>query len=215
MQRKQLFPFALLFAWTLGGCESPETSDQIAKLQEQIGKIAQQLNETKKQVDGLQEANQRSVRSLENLEATIERLTSASPALSAGKATKGGASPIVAKSPEEAQLRVALSSGKSTQKSLIEQDVEASSPRQSHDVLVAAASPPSLPATIGDSLQSEEYQAAARKEINTTVAAVSCSQVWKYLGQGKSPEATARALGVPVVAIHACEQKVGRSGGSR
>ena len=204
MQSKQVFPFALLCVWTLGGCASSETADQIAKLQEQIGRMAQQLSETKKQVDGLQEANQQSVRSLENLAATVESLTLASSAANGVKAAKGGVSMAVGKSQD--QLQGSFSSGRGSHKPFTEQDVGASSLSPSRDVVIAALSPFGS-AAIGDNgIPAEEPQ--------TAVADVSCSQVWKLIGQGKSPEAAARALGVAAVAVHACEQKVGRGGES-
>jgi hypothetical protein len=204
MQGKQLLPVVLMVAWTLGGCESAESTDRLAKLQEQIGRLAQQLTETQKQVDGLQEANQRSIRSLEELEATVERLTAPAPSPLAGKAPRGDAN------------TTALSPGKSSQSSLTEQDVASSHrlQRKSGDALAAEVTPLTLPATDEDNLQSEEPEAATSKETDATVVAVSCSQVWKQLGQGKSTEAAARALGVSSAAIHACEQRVGRSSGS-
>jgi hypothetical protein len=204
MQRKQLWPVALLVVWTLGGCESAESPDRIAKLQEQIGRLAQQLTETQKQVDGLQEANQRSLRSLEELEATVERLTSPAPTPLAGKAPKGDAS------------TTALSPGKGSQPSLTEQDVASSHrlQRKSGDALAAKVTPLTPSATGESNVQSKEHESATNKETDATVIAVSCSQVWKQLGQGKSAEAAARALGVSSAAIHACEQRVGRSSGS-
>ena len=203
MQKKQLVPVVLLAAWMLGGCESAESTDHIAKLQEQIGRLAQQLTETQKQVDGLQEANQRSVRSLEELEATIERLTSSPPLPFAGKILKDDAN------------TTALSPGKSSRSSLIEQNVASSRHQQqkSGDALTAEVAPLTLPETGGDQ-QAEKPKSATNKETDATIVAVSCSQVWKQLGQGKSTEAAARALGVSSTAIHACEQRVGRSSGS-
>jgi len=205
MQRRQWFPFALLVTWTLGGCGSPETADQIAKLQEQIGRIAQQLSETKKQVDGLQEANQRSVRSLENLEATVASLTAVPAAANAAKAAKGGVATTGGRSQDQSQFP--FPSGKSGQKPFTEQDIEPSSSRTPHDVLVATVAP-FVSSTTGEGSASAERH-------ESTVTAVSCGQVWKLIGQGKSLEVAARALGVSVAAIQACEQKVGRTSGSR
>jgi hypothetical protein len=206
MQSKQLLPLALLIVWPLSGCESAESTDRIAKLQEQIGRLAQQLTETQKQVDGLQEANQRSVRSLEELEATVARLTSPAPTPLAGKALKGDAS------------TTALSPGTSSPPSLAEQDIASSHrpQRKSGEALAAKVTPvtPTPSATNESNLQSEEHESATNKETDAAVVAVSCSQVWKQLGQGKSAEAAARALGVSSAAIHACEQRVGRSSGS-
>src|SRR5262245_15081743 len=123
MLRKLLFPSALLTIWALGGCGSAENADSIAKLQEQIGRLAQQLNETKKQVDGLQEANQRSVRSLDELEATVERLTSTPTTSGGGKTVKGDASPTGAHPQGASPPQASLSPGKSSQKVLVEQDI--------------------------------------------------------------------------------------------
>lgn len=78
-ERKTVALFSLVTVWTFAGCET-DSAEKIAKLQEQVASVTQQLNDTKKQVDGLQEANQRSVQALENLEATIGRLSVASPA---------------------------------------------------------------------------------------------------------------------------------------
>lgn len=204
MQKKQLAPVALLAVWLFGGCEAADNTDHIAKLQEQIGRLAQQLTETQKQVDGLQEANQRSVRSLEELEATVERLTSSPPVSPAGKVSKDNVS------------ATALSSEKGSRSSLVEQDV-ASSPYQqqkSGDALTAKVTPLTPPAMSESDRQLEKPKSATGKETDATIVAVSCSQVWKQLGQGKSTEAAARALGVSSAAIHACEQRVGRSSGS-
>ncbi|MGE0682492.1 MAG: hypothetical protein AB7P69_16530, partial [Candidatus Binatia bacterium] len=164
MQKKQLLSVALLVAWTLSGCESAESTDRIAKLQEQIGRLAQQLTETQKQVDGLQEANQRSVRSLEELETTVERLTLPSPAPLAGKTLKGDAS------------TTALSPAKSSQSPLIEQDVASSPQRQrkSGDALTAKVTPLMPPATGESNQQLEEPESATRKETEATVVAGSC-----------------------------------------
>ncbi len=76
--------------WAFAGCEN-DSAEKIAKLQEHVARVTQQLNDTKKQVDGLQEANQRTVQALENMEATIARLSAASPATTpSGKSpTKG------------------------------------------------------------------------------------------------------------------------------
>lgn len=46
-------------------------------------------------------------------------------------------------------------------------------------------------------------------------AKVSCSQVWRQLGQGKSIAAVAQALGTTVEAVRACDQEVGRGGARR
>lgn len=196
---KRVIPFALLAMCTLGGCESSETTTKIAKLQEQIGRVAQQLSDTKKQVDGLQEANQRSVQALENLQAMVERQNTA-VASSAAHLAKGG-------------------------KSLGEQDLSPSAKQQGKpvDVLTTAVtsgrsqatgeigSPP-FPTAKG-SLE-EDPSSSAKRDAGAS-STVSCSQVWKQLGQGRNPEAAARALGVPVAAIHACEQKIGRSAAGR
>jgi regulator of replication initiation timing len=199
---KRVIPFALLAVCALGGCESSETTTKIAKLQDQIGRVAQQLNDTKKQVDGLQEANQRSVQALENLQATVERQNATTaPAARSAKANS-------------------LST-----KSLGEQDLSSSTRQQEKpvDMLTATGnsgrsqatgeigSPP-FPTAKG--LQEGDALSPAKKEIAST-SPVSCTQVWKQLGQGRSPEAAARALGVEVAAIHACEQKIGRSGTGR
>ena len=71
----------LVTIWTFAGCET-DSAEKLAKLQEQVARVTQQLNDTKKQVDGLQEANQRSVQAIENMEATIARLSAAPSAAS-------------------------------------------------------------------------------------------------------------------------------------
>lgn len=198
---KRVIPFALLAVCTLGGCESSETTTKIAKLQEQVGRVAQQLSDTKKQVDGLQEANQRSVQALDNLQAAVERQNTATTASSPAKGSA------------------------MTTKHLGEQDLSPSAKQQGQqvDVLTATGnsgrsqatgeigSPP-FSATKGS--LGEDVSSPSKKEAGT-ISTVSCSQVWKQLGQGRNPEAAARALGVPVAAIHACEQKIGRSAGGR
>ena len=202
-------PFVLLFAWMLGGCESSDSADRISKLQEQLGRVAQQLNETKKQVDGLQEANQRSIRALEDLTATVERLNSASPASSTGKAAKGGVATTGVNPKEGAQPQAALYPQEKAREGLAARTSSATSPitkgKDGVDVSVHGED---------DSL-ADARQAALSKETGATMVAMSCSQVWKQLGQGKTPESAARALGVSVAAIHACEQKVGRSSASQ
>lgn len=185
-----LLPLTLLVVWMVGGCGSTENTETNAKLQEQIWRLAQQLHETKKQVDGLQEANQRSVRSLEELEATVERLTASSTASGTGMAFKGNTGPTGTNSQRVSQFQVPS------------------------EVLAAKVMPLSPPASGGSGLQSEDLPSAANEESLATVAAVSCSQVWKQLGQGKSTQAAAQALGVSSAAIQACEQRVGRNSGS-
>lgn len=174
----------------VGGCGSAENTETNAKLQEQIWRLAKQLHETKKQVDGLQEANQRSVRSLEELEATVERLTATSTAPGAGTTPKGNAGPAGTNPRSTSQFQVPS------------------------EVLAAKVMPLAPPASGENDLQSEELPSTANKESLATVAAVSCSQVWKQLGQGKSTQAAAQALGVSSAAIQACEQRVGRNSGS-
>jgi septal ring factor EnvC (AmiA/AmiB activator) len=73
-EKKAVALLSLVTVWTFAGCET-DSAEKIAKLQEQVARITQQLNDTKKQVDGLQEANQRSVQAVENLSATIARLS--------------------------------------------------------------------------------------------------------------------------------------------
>lgn len=204
MKTKYLFLVALLGIWTLGGCGAAEDTDRLAKLQEQIGRLAQQLTETQKQVDGLQEANQRSVRSLEELGAAVERLTSSPPTPVVGKALKGNATTTV------------LLPEKAAPSSLTEQDVVSSyrSQQKSGEALTAKATPLTFPTAGESNAQAEKSESVTHKRIDTTLVAVSCTQVWKQLGQGKSMEAAARALGVSSAAIEACEQRVGRSSGS-
>jgi hypothetical protein len=204
MVRKHVVPFVLLSVCSLGGCESSETATKLAKLQEQIGRVAQQLNETKKQVDGLQEANQRSVRALENLEAVVERFNSASAHVAPSRPAKTNAASVATKL-------------------LAEQDLPSSAkqPGSPVEVLVAKATPvdPQATGEIGappfppSSIPPiEETHSAPKKEAGAIAASVPCGVVWKHLGQGKSPEAAARALNVSVAAIQACEQKIGRNG---
>jgi regulator of replication initiation timing len=204
LMKKRVIPFALLAVCALGGCESSETTTKIAKLQDQIGRVAQQLSDTKKQVDGLQEANQRSVQALENLQATVERQHATTTPAPAARSAKASAT---------------------TTKPLGEQDLASAAKRQEQpaDVLTATVNSGHSQATgeIGSppfptakDLQEGDALSTAKKETGAT-STVSCSQVWKQLGQGRSPEAAARALGVEVAAIHACEQKIGRSGTGR
>jgi hypothetical protein len=204
MKKRLILP-ALLAVSALGGCESSETATKIAKLQEQIGRVAQQLSDTKKQVDGLQEANQRSVQALENLEAAVERLNAAgeTPPMRSAKSGVAGAG---AKPFGEQDLSpTAKSQGKSL-------EALAVGVAQGHSQATGEIGSPPFP-TARDS-QDAEALSPVKKEAGTT-AAVSCSQVWKQLGQGRSPEAAARALGVQVAVIHACEQKIGRGAAGR
>ena len=198
--------FVLLSVWTLGGCESSDSADRLSRLQEQIGRVAQQLDETKKQVDGLQEANQRSIQALEDLSATVERLNSASSTLPTGKVVKGGATTTGGNPKDGTQPQSALSQGKA-------REVFAGQAHSPTRLGVEANNNPSLQDS--DNLQSDARQATPGQETSSTMVAMSCSQVWRQLGEGKTAESAARALGVSVAAIHACEQKVGRSSASR
>ena len=206
MSKAQWMLFVLLSVWTLGGCESSDSADRLSRLQEQIGRVAQQLDETKKQVDGLQEANQRSVQALEDLSATVERLNSASSTLPTGKVVKGGTTTPGANPKDGTQPQAALPQGKA-------REVFAGQAHSPTRLGAEANNNPSL--QDGDDLQSDVRQGALGQETGSTMVAMSCSQVWRQLGQGKTAEAAARTLGVSVAAIHACEQKVGRSSASR
>jgi len=167
---------------TFAGCEN-DSAEKIAKLQEHVARVTQQLNDTKKQVDGLQEANQRTVQALENMEATIARL-SAPP----------GASP----------------SGKSPAKGFAEQDLPSSAQLgRTHPESAPA------PASVLPSFADEPDSTSGSQQRTTPSSAVLCTKAWKQLGQGKSAEVVARALGVSVDVIHACEQKIGRHGVGR
>jgi len=190
MMKKTLALLSLIGPWTLAGCES-DSAEKIARLQEQVAKVTQQQNETKKQIDGLQEANQRSVQAIENLQATIGRLSAASSPTSP--------------------------SGKSTAKTFAEQDIPPSAKQgENPTALFSATTSPaksSAPSqTKQTTLSADESQAAPHPPGTAADAAVSCGLVWKQLGQGKSAEAIARALGASVDAIQACEQKVGQHG---
>jgi hypothetical protein len=166
--------------------------------------VAQQLSETKKQVDGLQEANQRSVQSLENLEAAVERLNTASTASASARSAKGGTTAVATKSLGEQDL------SSSVKQSGNPVDVLTSTVTSGHSQATGEIGSPPFPTA--KNVQEEEPSSAMKKEAGATATSVSCSQVWKQLGQGRSPEAAARALGVQVAVIHACEQKIGRSG---
>lgn len=218
--RKTIACFGLLSACLVGGCEK-DSAEKIARLQDQIQGLTQQLNETKKQVDGLQEANQRSVQAIENLDAAVGRLNTAFPAPAAPRA----ASAIAAKSENAAKGSPAIPAAPATAEApaptsnkkppivLAEQDIPSSpQPGRPMEVFVSKVAPG------GDREPSERADAPqdphdSPKKFGSSVSggSVSCGQVWKQLGQGKSPEAAARALGVSVSVIHACEQKVGSS----
>lgn len=201
MSKAQVMPFVLLAVWMLGGCGSPDSSDRIAKLQEQVGKVVQQLDETKKQVDGLQEANQRSIRALEDLSATVERLSAGSAASPVGKVAAG------VNSKTEARSQTALQSqGKAREVFTVTTNSAIPSIRGEKD---------SVSPRGDDDLRADARQAALGKEPSATMVAMSCSQVWRQIGQGKTPESAARALGVSIAVIHACEKKVGRNSASR
>jgi len=202
MLKAKMTPFVLLLVGMLGGCESSDSADRLAKLQEQIGRVAQQLNETKQQVDGLQEANQRSIQTLEELRATIERMNSTSPSAATEKMTKSGAKPK-----KGIQSQAALQLSGRAQSGLGENPNSATLEK-------SADKEKELVIGEDDSL-SDAPHASLGNEAGGTMIAMSCSQVWKQLGQGKTPESAARALGVSVAAIHACERKVGRGSASR
>ena len=182
-EKKAVALLSLVTIWTFAGCET-DSAEKIAKLQEQVARVTQQLNDTKKQVDGLQEANQRSVQAIENLSATIARLSAAPPA--------------------------APPSGKSPAKGVVEQDL----PPSTKSGKIPPESVPT-PASAPSSFSDEPDSAPAPQQRTTSSPAISCVNVWKQLGQGKSAEAVARMLGTSVDAIHACEQKVGRHGAGR
>ena len=183
-EKKAVALLSLVMIWTFAGCET-DSGEKIAKLQEQVARVTQQLNDTKKQVDGLQEANQRSVQAIENLSATIARLSAAPPA--------------------------APPSGKSPAKGFVEQDI----PPSAKSGRIPPESLPT-PASAPPSSFSDEPDSAAESQQRTTPSpAISCANVCKQLGQGKSAEAVARMLGTSVDTIHACEQKIGRHGAGR
>ena len=127
---------AVLHACGLGN------SEEIAALQKQVAALAQQAEETRKQLESMQEANQKLNKLLESLETEVNHL----------------------KVPE--------------------------------------VSPPAQAAKPGG----EKGIPAAPQ----STAKVSCPQVWKLLGQGKSETAVAQALGTSVEAVQSCEQQVGR-----
>jgi len=240
MWRKTSALVGLLSMWTLGGCE-PDSAEKIARLQEQLQSLTQQLSETRKQVDGLQEANQRAVKAMEDLETTLGRLNIAVPppssaprtaAMLAKQATvataaKESVASATAKNGEGAASLPGATSGKTAPKAIAEQDISPfAQPQQGRptEVLVAKATPieprasdarPVQPVQAEGVPPPEELSSSVGKQLAVTGKRVSCSQVWRYLGRGKSVEATAHALGVSVSAIQTCEQKVGHSSAGR
>jgi hypothetical protein len=61
------------------------------------------------------------------------------------------------------------------------------------------------------SKEREEQLSSAPMSTAQESAKVSCTQVWKLLGQGKDESAVARSLGTSEAAVRACGQQVGRS----
>ncbi len=182
----------LVVLWMMPGCGTDSTRE-ITALQEKVAKVTQQLEETRKQVEGLQEANQRSVQAIENLTATVERLNVAAPA------------------------------GKGPMKAFAEQDLPPSSKQRSaasgSPTIAALNASPSFPSVQDAAPRQEQTHPFVDKSQRTQEsnpskrvanAQISCSQVWKQLGQGKSAEDVAQALGSSVDAVHTCEQKIGR-----
>jgi hypothetical protein len=192
--RKTLALLGLTVVWNMTGCASDST-EKIAALQEQLANVTQQLDDTKKQVDGLQEANQRAVQAIDNLTQTVERLN--------------------------ATMLAAAPTGKGATKVFVEQeDLPPSQRGQTSAALpsvAAFATSPSPSAKPGATPLQEQIQPFLDKQNptlashqKTASASISCGQVWKQLGQGKSADAVARALGASVQAVQQCEQKVGR-----
>jgi len=225
--------------WTLGGCE-PDSAERIARLQEQLQNVTQQLSETRKQVDGLQEAHQRMIKAIEDLGTTIERLNATVPSSSAPRtaaastkqatgasAAKESVAPATAKSGEVTASLPGATSGKIPPKAIAEQDISPfAQPQQGRatEVLVAKVTPIEPWASDARTVQPvqaegvpppEALSSSAGKPLAVTGKQVSCGQVWRYLGRGKSVEATAHALGVSVSAIQTCEQKVGHGNAGR
>ena len=189
MSKTQMMPFVFMVVGVLGGCGSSDSGERIAKLQEQIGRVAQQLSDTKKQVDGLQEANQQSVKALEDLAATVERLQTGASIPTAGKAANRPQAAL----PAQGRERKVFAGHADTATASMVQEGGTVSPEDGE---------------LEGELLTERGTGAA-------MVAMSCSEVWKQLGQGKTPESAARVLGIPVAAVRACEQKVGRSSASR
>ncbi len=199
--KKAVALLSLTALWTLPACGTDSTGE-IAALQEKVAKVTQQLDETKKQVDGLQEANQRAVQAIENLTTTIERLNVAAP--------------------------MAAPAGKGPMKAFVEQDLLPSSkqggaPSAPRAVAAFAASPPvtSEEGTAPPQERAHPFLDASKKahepspQQNVAGSHFSCGQVWKQIGQGKSTEAVAQALGSSIDAVHQCEEKIGRRVGKQ
>jgi hypothetical protein len=137
---RRYVPLVPLVVTVLQGCGSGN-SEEIATLQKQVAALTRQLEETRKQVDTVREANQKLNKGLGNLETEVDRLRVREVPPAARPSGERGT--------------------------------------------------PSTPA----------LQSAAK---------VSCTQVWKLLGQGKGEAAVAQALGTTVEAVRGCEQEVGR-----
>ncbi|MBI3303344.1 MAG: hypothetical protein HYZ72_14870, partial [Deltaproteobacteria bacterium] len=148
MSRRYVFLLPVMIT-ALQGCGSGN-SEEIASLQKQVAVLTRRAEETRKQVDTLQEANRKFRKSLDDLESEVDHL----------KVREVPPPPPAAKP----------SGGKST---------------------------------------------PAASTHQKSVAKVSCAQVWKLLGQGRSEAAVAQALGTTVEAVRSCEQEVGRGGTRR
>jgi TolA-binding protein len=151
MRSKKLVLCISLVVSALSGCQQ-DHSEELTALQKQMGNVNRQIDEVRKQIEGLLQENQKSSKRLESLETQVEKLSVREVSPPAPMATK---------------------------------------PREGGAVQPAPGAQPT----------------------GKTAVPVSCVQVWKLLGQGKSQAVVAQSLGTSVDAIRACEQKVGKGKG--
>lgn len=227
MVRKAISFFGVVTTCTLVGCQSGST-DSVAKLQEQLLRMGQQLNETKRQVDGLQEANQRTTKALFDLEASLERSNAGTPtpvstrpvvaAAKPGNPLKSEPTPLV-KRDERIAVPTTLA-GKSAPlvAPKATSPTSPSRPEKPKEVFVSKepvrtepVPSKALTPTVPPSLGADDLKSAAPKQLAS--ANTLCSRIWKQLGMGKDHEEAARSLGVAVSYVAACERRGGPGGG--
>lgn len=229
MVRKAISFFGVVITCALVGCQSGST-DSVAKLQEQLLRMGQQLNETKKQLDGLQEAHQRTTKILFDLEASIERFNAGTPTPVSTRPVVIATKPVTPLKSEPAPLtkrdeRAAAPTtltGKWTPPATPKAALPASPsrPEKPKEVFVSKEpvrtepAPSKTPSPVVQNpatLATEELKPAAPKQM----AAVDslCNRVGKQLATGKNHDEAAQSLKVDVSYVVACERRSGSGGG--
>ncbi len=230
MVRKTIALFGVMAMWTLVGCQS-RSDHNVAMLQEQLRRIEQQLIETKKQVDGLQDANQRTTKTLYDLEASFQQFNVAAPTpvstrpvvATVKPASPVKSTPVLLAKPEERPTPPVPTAVRSTPSAAAKATPPAPPSRlgKPKEVFVVSKEPvrtepaqsktPSPVVQNPATLATEDLKPAAPKQMASVDSL--CTRVWKQLSAGKTHEEAADSLGVAVSYVAACERRGGQGGG--